>query len=606
MDCQPRHTDSLNPVTPWPPTPSTRGASNGTLAPTISRVDATQTVGTPGYEIAVNTTGESLTYSVDKGALTANADGTYTYIAPADARGPVSFALTGTAADGRSVTATVDLATFSSLGVTPEGGQQTVTLLSAASPTAASDQAGPLVRIGEVASGTVVTDSYALPVGKILAIDPITVTYVDGGVAEVTTILDPTATDVPVAGTPTVGAPDSNTGTVTGTLNFIDPAGLALTYTVINDPDSPILTVTSGGGFSYTPTAAMRGTAATGGATTGTFTVVASNPTGASAQVVVTVPISPKVTNTGPATIAVGQGPEQLAITPDGKHLYVTNNNGNTVSVIDTATNTVTGTIGVGNYPSAISLTPDGQHLYVTNINGATVSVIRTATNTVTATISVGGHPDALAFNADGTEAVVGIHGDNVVPSTVSLINTATNTVQATMVFGDGQQTSPDGVAIVGGTVYVTDYQSSVLRSITNLGPHAIQTGIALGGFGLVLPLDPVLSSDGTKLYIAERFVTGQGPTVAVVDLPSASLVQQFAVPAGVQEMVESPDGTSLYVTNGDSTVSLLDLATGAVTTAVTYPLGGGTGIAISPDGTRLYATNYGANTVLVNDITPV
>ena len=37
--------------------------------------------------------------------------------------------------------------------------------------------------------------------------------------------------------------------------------------------------------------------------------------------------------------IIVGWGPTGLAITPDGKRVYVANNADNTVSVIDTATN---------------------------------------------------------------------------------------------------------------------------------------------------------------------------------------------------------------------------------------------------------------------------
>ena len=63
-----------------------------------------------------------------------------------------------------------------------------------------------------------------------------------------------------------------------------------------------------------------------------------------------------------------------------------------TVSVIDTARNKVTATVDVGyKYsPYGIAVTPDGKKLYVADrdING--VSVIDTSTNTVTATVPVG------------------------------------------------------------------------------------------------------------------------------------------------------------------------------------------------------------------------
>jgi YVTN family beta-propeller protein len=70
---------------------------------------------------------------------------------------------------------------------------------------------------------------------------------------------------------------------------------------------------------------------------------------------------------------------------------YITNSGSNNVSVIDTATNNVTATIFVGFDPSGVAVTPNGKNVYVTNTNNGdpgTVSVIDTATNTVTATLT--------------------------------------------------------------------------------------------------------------------------------------------------------------------------------------------------------------------------
>ena len=66
------------------------------------------------------------------------------------------------------------------------------------------------------------------------------------------------------------------------------------------------------------------------------------------------------------------------------------------VSVIDTATNTVKSTVNVGNWPYGVAVTPDGKKVYVTNDHDNTVSVIDTATNKVTATVPVGEHPKAF------------------------------------------------------------------------------------------------------------------------------------------------------------------------------------------------------------------
>jgi len=68
--------------------------------------------------------------------------------------------------------------------------------------------------------------------------------------------------------------------------------------------------------------------------------------------------------------------------------------------VIDTTKNTVTATIAfpVGSGPYGVAVTPDGKALYVTSFNAAAVSVIDTAKNTVTATIPVGIGPSAFGI----------------------------------------------------------------------------------------------------------------------------------------------------------------------------------------------------------------
>ena len=122
---------------------------------------------------------------------------------------------------------------------------------------------------------------------------------------------------------------------------------------------------------------------------------------------------------------------------------YVTNQNANTVSVIDTATNAVVGSaIPVGSVPVAIAITPDGTKAYVTNQNANTVSVIDTATNAVVGpAIPVGSVPVAIAITPDGTKAYV----TNFNPGTVSVIDTATNAVVGSAI---PVGSAPVGIAI--------------------------------------------------------------------------------------------------------------------------------------------------------------
>ena len=56
-----------------------------------------------------------------------------------------------------------------------------------------------------------------------------------------------------------------------------------------------------------------------------------------------------------------------IAITPDGKTIYVANWRVDTVTPITTATNTAGKPIKVGKAPVGIAITPDGQTAYVAN-----------------------------------------------------------------------------------------------------------------------------------------------------------------------------------------------------------------------------------------------
>jgi YVTN family beta-propeller protein len=75
--------------------------------------------------------------------------------------------------------------------------------------------------------------------------------------------------------------------------------------------------------------------------------------------------------------------PGDIAITPDGRFLYVLTSGYSTVSVINTEINSVVTTVAVGAYPIDIAITPDGLYAYVTNHDSGDVSVISTQSNSV-------------------------------------------------------------------------------------------------------------------------------------------------------------------------------------------------------------------------------
>jgi YVTN family beta-propeller protein len=158
-------------------------------------------------------------------------------------------------------------------------------------------------------------------------------------------------------------------------------------------------------------------------------------------------------TNTPGEPIDVGNEPFAIAVTPDGKTVYVANtweNTGrlasgqSTVTPIATATNTPGPPIEVGQGPRAIAITADGRTAYVASWQGGTVTPIETATNTAGTPIEVGEGARAIVITADGETAYVGVWGE---PGTVVPIATATNTAGTPIEVGDG----PYAIAITPG-----------------------------------------------------------------------------------------------------------------------------------------------------------
>ena len=98
--------------------------------------------------------------------------------------------------------------------------------------------------------------------------------------------------------------------------------------------------------------------------------------------------------------------PYELAFSPDGDTLFVSNWASKSVSVIDTRSNRVTGVMAVGANPNDIKLSPDGR-LFVVCSNDNTIHVIDIKKRTVLERISTtltpqapeGSTPDALELD---------------------------------------------------------------------------------------------------------------------------------------------------------------------------------------------------------------
>ncbi len=74
--------------------------------------------------------------------------------------------------------------------------------------------------------------------------------------------------------------------------------------------------------------------------------------------------------------VAVGERPRGIVLSPDGKFLYVCASDDDTVQILDTATLEIVGTLPSGPDPEVIVISPDGKTLYAANEDDNLVTVI--------------------------------------------------------------------------------------------------------------------------------------------------------------------------------------------------------------------------------------
>src|SRR6202035_6184243 len=97
------------------------------------------------------------------------------------------------------------------------------------------------------------------------------------------------------------------------------------------------------------------------------------------------------------ATIKTGQRPRGIEVSRDGKLVFVALGDDDIIQVIDTKSLTVVGELPSGPDPEQFVLDPAGKILYVANENDAMVTVIDLEKRASIGEVSVGVEPEGLA-----------------------------------------------------------------------------------------------------------------------------------------------------------------------------------------------------------------
>lgn len=211
--------------------------------------------------------------------------------------------------------------------------------------------------------------------------------------------------------------------------------------------------------------------------------------------------------------LTVGDSPQELALTPDGRTLLCVDSGSNTVSVIDTASYMETNRISVGNGPNSILISPDGKRAYVFNMLSNSITVIDIGNKAVVTTIGTESMPLRGQFNRKGDRLYV-IHQFSPY---MSVIDPASLSVLNKVYLGFGV------------TAIKVDTQSDFIY----IGRKDSDTIDIYDPFSL-LPMDFMKSGQGTTYMTIDGdennlYVVGRD-TISVLNLTSKKVLGRFDV----------------------------------------------------------------------------
>lgn len=289
------------------------------------------------------------------------------------------------------------------------------------------------------------------------------------------------------------------------------------------------------------------------------------------------------------ATVPVGKRPRGVQVSPDGGTIYLAvsgspkappgvdestlpppDKSADGVAVVDAATLEREAKLPGGSDPEQFAVHPDGSRIYVSNEDAATATVLDVRSGEVLKTIPVGVEPEGVAISPDGRWVYVSAETDH----DITVIDTEGGVAVKRFEVDERPRAiafSPDGKL-----AYVSSELGGTL-TVVNAVEHQPIATIKIPGKG-AKPMGVAVSPDGSRVYVA----TGRGRTVVVIDAATRKVLQTIEVGERPWGIALTPDGGKLYTANGPGNdVSVVDTRSGEVVARI--PAGKGPwGVAVA------------------------
>jgi YVTN family beta-propeller protein len=207
-------------------------------------------------------------------------------------------------------------------------------------------------------------------------------------------------------------------------------------------------------------------------------------------------------------TIPGGSDPEQVAVTLDGRRMFIANEDIGAATAIDVDSGKVLASFKVGDEPEGVNLRPDGRVVYVTSEGDNQVAAIDTIDLKLLKVFAVGPRPRSTAFLPDSSRAYV---------------------------------PAENGASI----------------SVIDAKAHRVLDTIKLEGGPTVRPMGTAVSPDGKLLFAT----TGRGKNVVIIDTATNKPLGQVEAGDRPWGIAVSSDGRTVFTANGPSNdVTFIDV----------------------------------------------
>ncbi|MFF2053889.1 putative Ig domain-containing protein [Leifsonia sp. NPDC058194] len=329
----------------------------------------------------------------------------------------------------------------------------------------------------------------------------------------------------------------------------------------------------------------LSGTPAATGSTTATVQVTDAKGLTAQSSLTFTVATNPAISPT--ATITVGNGTIDEALSADGSKLFVPANLSQNLSVVDASSNAVLSTLKLTVVPKSISTSPDGKYIAIGS--GSAVQILDASSYALVTSIPGTNILNAL-WSQDSSQLYV--LRSTAIGAAVDVMNVPTWTKARTVTFGGTPYNWVMSMRTNGHLLANSGYSSNLY----DIDPVAGTSSVVWtnGASGIAVS---VAAPDGTVWTVISaslRHVDATGKVIATVSLPAGTSPSSMAL---------SPDGRWLYALR-DGSVNVVDTQLNSVTATVPVDGGNGGKIIVTASGTKVFATAGNSKTT-VTVLTP-